>query len=309
MRSAALSARRCVRSALPVLHAARLRAAGRKGPPRCFAFGRCFACQVLPMSASDDVDHLSAEQRLIDRYTEIARLAGGLAHEIKNPLSTIRLNMDLLAEEFAGSDNPREQRMLAKVLVVQRECERLQELLDNFLDFAKVRHLKPQPTNLNQLVKQLLEFYRPRAQEAGIEVVDYLASDLPTVLLDREAFHSALLNLVINAEQAMPNGGQLVVRTSATADGVALDLIDTGCGIDEKTLARIFEAFYSTKKRGSGLGLATTKKIVEAHGGHIGVQSELGRGTQFTIRLPVPPRLAADEQHRPDHREAAAETA
>ncbi len=259
------------------------------------------------MTVSDNCDRTSAEQKLIDRYTEIAQLAGGLAHEIKNPLSTIRLNMDLLAEEFAGSDNPREQRMLAKVLVVQRECERLQQLLDNFLDFAKVRHLKLEPTNLNKLVKQLLEFYRPRAREANIEVVDYLSSDLPTVLLDREAFHSALLNLVINAEQAMPNGGQLVVRTSVTPDGVAIDLIDTGCGIDQKVLPHIFDAFYSTKKGGSGLGLATARKIIEGHGGHIVVQSELGRGTQFTIRLPVPPRLAADKQHRQTPRQAAAE--
>jgi signal transduction histidine kinase len=232
-------------------------------------------------------------QKLVDRYTEIARLAGGLAHEIKNPLSTIRLNMELLAEDFSDSDNPRDRRALAKVQVVQRECQRLQELLDNFLDFAKVRRLKLEPANLNEQVRQVLDFFRPKARESRIEVIDYLASDLPTVLLDREAFRGSLFNLVLNAQQAMPDGGQLVVRTSVTGDGVALDLIDTGCGMDDRTREHIFDAFFSTKRGGSGLGLATARKVIETHGGQIRVQSEPGRGTQFTIKLPVPARLAA----------------
>ena len=113
-----------------------------------------------------------------------------------------------------------------------------------------------------------------------------------TVLLDREAFHGALLNLVLNAEQEIPEGGQLVIRTYPTAEGVALDLIDTGCGMDEETCSKVFDAFFSTKSNGSGLGLPTTRKIIEAHGGTITVQSELGRGTQFTIKLPTPARLA-----------------
>jgi signal transduction histidine kinase len=157
--------------------------------------------------------------------------------------------------------------------------------------------LKLEPSNLNGQVKRVLDFFKPKAKEAGIEVVDYLTSDLPTVLLDREAFHGALLNLVLNAEQAMPDGGQLVVRTSATGDGVALDLIDTGCGMDEDTRLRIFDAFFSTKRGGSGLGLPTARKIIEGHGGQISLQSEPGRGTQFTIKLPVPARLASDSSH------------
>ncbi|NLS93158.1 MAG: sensor histidine kinase [Planctomycetaceae bacterium] len=231
-------------------------------------------------------------QKLVDQYTEIAKLAGGLAHEIKNPLSTIRLNMELLAEDFAEGETLRERRALAKVQVVQRECRRLQELLDNFLSFAKVRKLNQIPSNLNLQVKQVVDFFRPKAAETGIEIVDYLAADLPTVLLDREAFHGALLNLVLNAEQAMPKGGQLVVRTSTVGDGVALDLIDTGCGMSAETRAHIFDAFFSTKGSGSGLGLPTARKIIEAHGGSISLQSEVGRGTQFTIKLPLPPRLA-----------------
>jgi len=238
-----------------------------------------------------DSNSEAARQKLVEQYTEIARLAGGLAHEIKNPLSTIRLNMELLAEDFGEATTPRERRALAKVNVVQRECQRLQDLLDNFLRFAKVRQLDLQPSDLNHQVRRVLNFFAPQAAEAGIEVVDYLSADLPTVLLDAESFHAALLNLVLNAQQAMPEGGQLVVRTYTTADGVALDLIDTGCGMDEETKRRVFDAFFSTKRGGSGLGLSTTRKIIEAHGGRITLQSEPGRGTQFTVKLPVPARL------------------
>jgi signal transduction histidine kinase len=230
-------------------------------------------------------------QRLVDQYTEIARLAGGLAHEIKNPLSTIRLNMELLAEDFADAENPRDRRALNKIHVMQRECQRLQDLLDDFLNFAKVRRLVLEPTDLNELIRQVLDFFKPKAQEAKIEVIYYLDGGLPTVMLDRKAFHAALLNLVLNAEQAMSDGGQLVARTYVVSDGVALDLIDSGCGMDARTLSKVFEAFFSTRPGGTGLGLATTRKIIEAHGGQIGVQSEPGRGTQFTIKLPVPARL------------------
>jgi signal transduction histidine kinase len=101
-----------------------------------------------------------------------------------------------------------------------------------------------------------------------------------------------LLNLIINAKQAMPDGGQLIVRTGTNGDTVALYLIDTGCGMDERTASRMFEAFFSTKPGGSGLGLPTTQKIIAALGGRISVQSELGRGTQFTVELPVPARIA-----------------
>ncbi len=235
-----------------------------------------------------------ASRRLEKLYADFSVLVGGLAHEIKNPLSTIRLNMELLGEDFAASQTPKERRAAAKIAVVERECQRLQDLLDDFLNYAKVRHPRLAPTNLNQLVEQVLDFFEPTAKEKGIEVLKFLDSDLPSVLLDSDTFQSALLNLVLNAQQAMPDGGQLVLRTRMTSGRVALDLIDNGCGMDSKTLTRAFDAFYSTKSGGSGLGLPTTRKIIEAHEGTLHVQSDVGRGTQFTIELPVPPRLPAE---------------
>jgi signal transduction histidine kinase len=245
------------------------------------------------LTLTDD-DTSATVERLLDQYTEIARLAGSLAHEIKNPLSTIRLNMELLAEDLGEAETPAQRRAAKRVDVVRRECQRLQSLLDDFLNFAKVRRLHLEPTDLNHQIDDVLEFFDLEAKEAGVEIVRYLDPELPRVMIDREAFRQALLNLIINAKQAMPDGGQLIVRTAADGDTVSIYLIDTGIGMDDRTASRMFEAFFSTKPGGSGLGLPTTQKIIEGHGGRISVQSEVGRGTQFTIELPVPPRLAGE---------------
>jgi signal transduction histidine kinase len=246
------------------------------------------------LHAVDRPDDTSATvERLLDQYTEIARLAGSLAHEIKNPLSTIRLNMELLAEDLGAPQTPAQRRAVKRVDVVRRECQRLQALLDDFLNYAKTRRLVLEPSDLNHQIEDVLEFFAPEADAAGIEVVRYLDPELPSVLLDREAFRQALLNLILNAKQAMSDGGQLVVRTAAQGDVVVVHLIDNGCGMNEQTASKMFEAFFSTKPGGSGLGLPTTQRIIAAHGGRINVQSELGRGTQITIELPAPARLGA----------------
>jgi len=252
------------------------------------------------MAADDDRDSTRAET-----YAEFAALVGGLAHEIRNPLSTIRLNMELLAEDFAETDaasatKQRDRRARAKIDLVRQECDRLQKLLGDFLDFARQESLAPEPGNLNEELGELLDFFEIRAQEAGVDVVRYFDQELPSIRLDRETFRSAVLNLLLNAVQAMAPGGQLVVRTRAAGLGVLLELIDTGPGMDPETLGKVFRAFYTTKQGGSGLGLPTSRKITEAHGGTIDVESTPGRGTKVTIWLPAPPRLP------PHDREAGA---
>jgi signal transduction histidine kinase len=241
--------------------------------------------------SSDDRRVSSAET-----FAEFAALVGGLAHEIRNPLSTIRLNMELLAEDFAVEDpesptRHRDRRARAKIDLVRQECDRLEKLLGDFLDFARQDSLVLEPGSLNGELEQLLDFFAPRAAEAEVELVRYLDPELPAVRLDRETFRSAVLNLLLNAIQAMEGGGQLVVRTRASGLGVLLELIDTGPGMDAETLGKIFQAFYTTKQGGSGLGLPTARKIVEAHGGSIDIETAPGRGTKVTIWLPAPPRL------------------
>ena len=231
---------------------------------------------------------LAAEerQRLLAQFAEIAALAGGLAHEIKNPLSTISLNMELLAEDVSGGDSPRDRRMLKKIVAIQQECRRLEAVLEDFLKFARVGELELADCDLNEVVRDFLVFYQPEAAANGVEISPHLAPDLPAVRLDSQLFRQVLLNLALNAQQAMPRGGTIELQTRLHDGRVELDCIDNGCGMDETTLSRIFTAFYSTKKAGTGLGLATVKRIVEAHGGRIAVESAPSRGTRFTISLP-----------------------
>jgi signal transduction histidine kinase len=225
-------------------------------------------------------------------YQELAQLASSLAHEIKNPLSVIRMNMELLAEDFEQSESPRDHRALNKMQVVQDQCTRLEKLLNDFIKFARLRELELNPGSLNEQIERVLDLFVPQAEELGVQFVRYLATKLPSIRLESQTLHAALLNLVKNALEAMPNGGELTVITRQTRDGVALDLIDSGCGMAAETAGRMFDAFFTTKEEGSGLGLVLARKVVEAHGGRIGVQSELGQGTKFILEFPVPARLA-----------------
>jgi two-component system, NtrC family, sensor histidine kinase HydH len=224
-------------------------------------------------------------ERLVAQFAEIAALAGGLAHEIKNPLSTISLNLELLIEEVSEGDSPRDRRMLKKLLSLQQECRRMGGILEDFLRFTRAGQPELVPCDLNLVVKDFLEFYQPEASANGIEISPHLGADLPEVWLDSGLFRQVLLNLALNAQQAMPRGGLVEIQTHVRDGRVELEMIDNGCGMDEKTLSKIFEVFWSTKAAGNGLGLATVKRIVEAHGGRVLVDSAPSRGTKFTISL------------------------
>jgi two-component system, NtrC family, sensor histidine kinase HydH len=224
-----------------------------------------------------------------EQYAELAELAGGFIHEIKNHLSTLGLNLQLLAEDFQEPQSQRERRALTRVQRLQTECQRLVEVANDFLRFARIKDLELLPTELGKVIEEMIDFFDPTARAANIKIVPYLPADLPPVPLDRELFKQALLNLMLNAEQAMPEGGELTIQAErdSAAAGVYLSLIDTGKGMSPDVCAKVFQPFFSTKQGGTGLGLATTRKIVLAHGGTIDVQSEVGRGSKFTIRLPT----------------------
>lgn len=235
-------------------------------------------------------------RRLREQYSEIAQLAGGLAHEVKNPLSTIRLNMDLLAEDMEDlPETPQQKRALKKIAVVRRETVRLEDLLNEFLNFTRAHHLELSAADPNKELREIIDFFRPQANEMNVEIVEYFTADIPTIRLDKRSFHRAVLNLLLNAAQSMREGGELVVRTRLHGGEVAIDLIDTGCGMDHETLRKIFDPFFSTKQGGSGLGLPTVRKIIEGHGGRIAILSEPGQGTQFTLTFPALAQLPANQ--------------
>jgi signal transduction histidine kinase len=237
-------------------------------------------------SASSDPEPEVA-RRLRAQYAEISQLAGGLAHEIRNPLSTLSLNIDLLAEDFQNPETTHDRRVLQRIQRLRHEVDRLHGIVENFLRFARVQDLKGVPTDLNTVIEELRDFFEPQAASAGIVIRTYFAPELPCVPIDVDLFKQALLNLILNAQHAMPSGGELIMTTRREANLIVLDVIDTGEGMTEEVCASIFTPFFSTRSSGSGLGLPTTRKIVEAHGGTIHVQSEPTRGSQFTIRLPL----------------------
>ncbi|TWU46001.1 Sporulation kinase E [Novipirellula aureliae] len=239
-----------------------------------------------PQNNSDEVDSMRAQ------YEELAELAGSLAHEIKNPLSVILMNIDLLSEDLTEIESQIGRRSINRIDIVRQQCERMQSLLRDFLRYARLRDIDLVPGNLNDQIETVLRAYQAQADQDDVDIEKYLDPDLPAILLHSDSLQAALMNLVKNALEAMQPGGQLWARTYTTRTGVALDLIDTGSGVDDNTVLHMFEPFYSTKDGGSGLGLPTARKIIEAHGGRISVQSETGRGTKFVLEFPVPKRLA-----------------
>ncbi|WP_437230264.1 sensor histidine kinase [Planctomicrobium sp. SH661] len=225
--------------------------------------------------------------RLERQYNEIAALAGGLAHEIRNPLSTISLNLDLLFEDLQTLQTPAAQRMLRKVSTIQKECEHLDEILEAFLQFARAGELSLEPCNVADLIRNFLEFYQPEAAQHHIDIRPHLAADLPTLQLDVRLIRQVLSNLVRNAQQAMPEGGIIEIQSFRRGGDVVIEIIDTGCGVPAAAVEKMFNVFFSTKPAGNGLGLPTVRKIVETHGGTIHCESEPGRGTKMTLTFPV----------------------
>ncbi|HSG70698.1 MAG TPA: ATP-binding protein [Planctomycetaceae bacterium] len=225
--------------------------------------------------------------RLQRQFEEISILAGGLAHEIRNPLSTISMNLELIAEEVEDEGTPASRRLLQRIATIQQECGQLEAILNDFLQYARVGQIDAAPADLNEIVTSFIDFYRTQANEHRVEISPHLGSDLPNVEVDRSLFRQVLMNLGRNSLEAMPAGGVIELQTRREGDQILLEFIDNGEGMDEQTRDRIFEAFFSRKQGGSGLGLATVRKIVEAHRGQIHCESEPGQGTRMTILLPV----------------------
>ena len=177
--------------------------------------------------------------------------------------------------------------MLRRIANLQGECRNLEEILNAFLQFARAGELHLSDGNLNTIVSDYVDFLEPQANSMEVELRPHLDSDLPVVMLDKSLMRQALVNLCRNAIEAMPEGGSIDLLTRTRGEDVVLEIIDTGKGMDEKTRGQMFQAFFSTRSGGSGLGLPTVRRIVEAHHGRISCESEVGKGTRFTITLPA----------------------
>ncbi len=244
--------------------------------------------------------------RAAERAAEIGAMTGGLAHEIKNPLSTIGLNAQLLGEALDELPiEPDEKgRLSRRLAALRREVERLRGILTDFLQFAGEVRVEPRPADLNQLVEELADFFLAQAESQGVRLRTELAPGPVMALMDVAQVKQALLNLMLNAVQAMAEAArgspgdagaprELILRTARAADQdkrriVELHVIDTGPGIDPAQLPRLFQPYFTTKSGGTGLGLPTARRLIEAHDGRIDVHTEPGKGSDFVIVLPAP---------------------
>jgi signal transduction histidine kinase len=223
--------------------------------------------------------------RQTERLAELGTLTGGLAHEIKNPLSTISLNLQLLREDLPDVESSA--RLISRLETVQKEASRLRDYLDDFMRFAGKIELQRSTVDLHALMEELVDFYTPQAQFQRVQI-RLRKPEKPVVAnVDERLVKQAVLNLMINALQAMPEaGGEIILSTREEPGWVFIDVTDTGRGMPPETLARIFDAYYSTKKGGTGLGLAISRRIAEEHGGRITVVSEAGKGSVFSLEFP-----------------------
>jgi len=197
------------------------------------------------------------------------------------------VNLKLASEEIPEDDSATSRRLHTKLDTIQQQCDHLENILNAYLQFVRVGELDLEEANLNDLVKQFLDFFKPNAESAGVEISFHPAPDLPTIPIDSVLLRQVLQNLARNSLEAMPDGGTIELQTSYRDGAVHLEVIDTGCGMPEELSEKVFEAFYSRKSGGSGLGLSTVRKIVEAHGGRISCESESNRGTRMTLSFPV----------------------
>jgi signal transduction histidine kinase len=252
------------------------------------------------------VRKLEQRRRGDERLAELGRLTGGLAHEIKNPLSTVGLNIQLLQEDLrdlarqSPQDTPLQDgigRIERRFGTLQRETDRLRDILEDFLRFAGRIRLDRAPANIATMVNEMADFFAPQAQAQGIHLRTQIAETSLTANIDAALIKQALLNLLINAVQAMddarkndqPHGGanELIIRVEKRADQIIIQVTDTGPGIPPQVADKLFEPYFSTKKGGTGLGLPTSRRIVEEHAGTLTCHSEIARGTEFTIALPI----------------------
>jgi len=219
-----------------------------------------------------------------ERLATIGKMAAHITHEIRNPLSSIGLNVELLEEEVAASGSAEAGPLVA---AVKAEVERLSRISEQYLSVA--RRPKPSlvPERLEDVARELLAFVLPELERANVRCTVEVDDELPEVLLDEAQLRQALLNLIRNAREAMPKGGLLRVEVRhAVGGGVDLVVTDSGTGIPEDVRAAIFDPFFTTKARGTGLGLAVTREIVQRHGGEIVCEAPAGGGTRFRVHLP-----------------------
>jgi len=231
----------------------------------------------------DSLERIDTQLQVAERLSSITRVTAGVAHEFKNPLNSMRLWLETLKEAL-----PKDQELPKQALeVLDNEIDRLDNVVKRFLTFTRPVEVRLEETQLADILKEVLNVARPQLERAKVQSATLLPTDVPPVNVDRQLIKQAIQNLVLNAVEAMPNGGKLSVVLSRRGDMAEIAIGDTGAGIPSEHRARVFQLFFTTRPGGSGIGLADTFRFIQLHNGSIDFNSEVGRGTTFRIELPL----------------------
>ncbi len=232
----------------------------------------------------DSLESINTQLQVSERLAALGRITAGVAHEVKNPLNSMRLWLENLKESLpAEADGA----SLQAVQVLDKEIDRLDAVVKRFLDFTRPMDIRLEATQLAELLREVLEVAQPQLHKSNIQLAQLLPIDVPEVYVDRALLKQAVLNLVLNAAEAMPGGGQLRLVLSRRGETAEITVGDTGKGIPPENRQKIFQLFFTTRPGGSGIGLASTFRIVQLLNGSIDFTSEVGRGTTFRIELPL----------------------
>jgi two-component system, NtrC family, sensor histidine kinase HydH len=241
-----------------------------------------FAGEVLLIRDLTEVKLLEKELQRSERLAALGKMAAGVAHELRNPLSSIKGLAVLLKSHFP---EPGREAETADVLV--REVERLNRSIGELLDYAKPAQLSKEPASIGEILRKTVSLVQMDTEAYGIAIDLLLTEDLPELVVDRDKLNQVFLNLLLNAVQAMPQGGDLLVRLEKDDRNIIIRIRDNGEGILPENLPRVFDPYYTTKNDGTGLGLAMSAKIVEEHGGRIEISSSPAEYTEVMVILPI----------------------
>ncbi len=223
-------------------------------------------------------DHLEVSERL----AALGRVTAGVAHEVKNPLNSMRLWLEVLKANMPVEPEPQQ-----AVKMLDNEIDRLDRAVKTFLNFTRPVELNLEETDLRALLDEVLDAARPAIAKAGVELQTDLPANFPPVVLDRQLIHQALLNLLLNACDFTSRGGRITLSLRRRANSAVIVVADSGKGISPEDQKKIFQLFFTTRPGGTGIGLANAFRFVQLHNGQIEFESEVGRGTTFRLELPL----------------------
>ena len=218
-----------------------------------------------------------------ERLATAGKMAASFAHEIRNPLSSMRM----VAQMLVRKQEPSEEKLKQSVKHILEEIQRIDVIVKGLMDFARPASLELAPQNLNSALQAVLNLMQANLNHHQIALVKKFDVHLPTIRFDLDKFKQAFMNIVLNAMDAMPEGGTLTILTLHDSDAIRIDVVDTGVGIPTEDMNRLFEPFFTTKSQGTGLGLANAKRVFEEHGGRVQINSVVGRGTTVSLWMPL----------------------